>query len=135
MALTAYRFFSNNCREAMTRYQEVLGGDLIVLGFGDVPPGEDIPEGVDPNLVMHAALTFADGGLLLASDDPSGDGGAVTGVSISFTAATVEDCERIFAALSDGGEVGMPLEPTFWAPSFGTLTDRFGTPWMISADH
>lgn len=135
MTLNAYRFFSNNCRDAMTRYQEIFGGDLVVLGFGDVPPGEDVPEGVDANLVMHAALTFPDGDVLLASDDPSGTGGPVTGVSISYTAATADDCQRIFAELSDGGEIGMPLEAVFWSPLFGMCTDRFGTPWMISVDH
>jgi PhnB protein len=134
MTLNAYRFFSNNCREAMTRYKEVLGGELVVLGFGDVPPGEEVPEGIDKNLVMHAALTFPDGDVLLASDDPSGTGGPVTGVSISYNAATVDDCKRIFTALSEGGDIGMPLEQTFWSPLFGTCTDRFCTPWMVSVD-
>jgi PhnB protein len=135
MSLNAYRFFSNDCREAMTRYQEIFGGDLVVLGFGDVPPGEEMPEGLDPNLVMHAALTFPDGDTLLASDDPTGDGGGVKGVSISYTAATIDDCHRVFDQLSDGGEVGMPLEQVFWSPLFGTCTDRFGTAWMVSVDH
>jgi len=134
MSINAYRFFSNNCREAMTRYQEIFGGELNVMGFGDMPPGEEVPEGVDTNLVMHAALTFPDGDLLLASDDPSGTGGSVTGVSISYNAATVDDCKRIFTALSDGGDVGMPLESTFWSPLFGMCTDRFGTPWMVSVN-
>lgn len=135
MSLHAYRFFSNDCRQAMTRYQEIFGGELQIMGFGDMPPGEDVPEGIDPNMVMHAALTFPDGDTLLASDDPTGDGGPVAGVSISYTAATIEDCNRIFEQLSDGGEVGMPLEEAFWSPLFGMCTDRFGTPWMVSVDH
>lgn len=135
MTLNAYRFFSNDCREAMTRYQEIFGGDLTVLGFGDVPPGEEVPEGIDANLVMHASLTFPGGDTLLASDDPSGDGGPVKGVSISYTAATVDDCKRIFEQLSDGGTVDMALESTFWSPMFGGCTDRFGTAWMVSVDH
>jgi PhnB protein len=135
MSLNAYRFFSNDCREAMTRYQEIFGGELQIMGFGDMPPGEDVPEGIDPNMVMHAALTFPAGDKLLASDDPSGDGGPVTGVSISYTAATIDDCKRIFDQLSDGGEVGMPLEEAFWSPLFGMCTDRFGTAWMVSVDH
>jgi PhnB protein len=135
MAIEAYRFFSNNCREAMTYYQGVLGGELSVMSFADLPPGEDQPEGVDPNLVMHAALVFSDGDMLMASDDPSGDGGPVKGVSLHYTAASVEEAERIYAALSQGGSADMPLEEVFWALRFGSCTDKFGTAWMISVDH
>ena len=134
MRLHAYRFFSNNCREAMTRYQEIFGGKLDVMGFGDMPPGEQAPPDVDENLVMHASLVLPDGDTLLASDDPSGDGGPVKGVSISYTAATIDDCERIFGALSDGGSVDMPLAEAFWSPRFGMCTDRYGTAWMVSVD-
>lgn len=134
MALLAYRFFSNNCGEAMARYQQVFGGELEVMTFGDMPPGEDAPPDIDPSMVMHAALTFPDGGMLMASDDPTGDGGPVKGVSLHYTAATVTDAERVFAELCDGGEVVMPLEEVFWATRFGACTDRFGTAWMISVD-
>lgn len=134
MALHAYRFFSNNCREAMTRYQEVFGGQLDVMSFADMPPGEDGPQEVDPDLVMHAALVFGDGDMLMASDDPSGDGGPVTGVSLHWSADSIDDAERIFEALTDGGSVEMPLEEVFWAKRFGSCTDRFGTSWMISVD-
>ncbi len=135
MAIDAYRFFSNNCREAMTRYQEVFGGELSVMTFADVPPGEDTPPDVDADLVMHAALVFPDGDMLLASDDPSGDGGPVKGVSLSYTASSIDDAHRVFDALADGGSVDMPLEEVFWSPLFGSLTDRFGTSWMIGVDH
>jgi len=135
MAIHAYRFFSNTCREAMTRYQEILGGELEVMGFADMPPGEAGPEGIDPNLVMHAALMLPGGGMLMASDDPSGDGGPAKGVSLHYTAATVEDGERIFGQLADGGVVEMPYTEVFWALRFGGCVDRFGTSWMVSVDH
>jgi len=38
----------------------------------------------------------------------------------------------VFAALSAGGKVTMPLEPVFWGGRFGMLTDRFGISWMMS---
>jgi PhnB protein len=135
MTLQPYRFFSNNCREAMTRYQEIFGGQLEVMAFGDMPPGEDAPEGIDPDLVMHAALIFSDGSMLMASDDPSGDGGPVKGVSLHHTAATIDEGEALFAQLAEGGEIGMPFEEVFWALRFGDCTDRFGTSWMVSVDH
>lgn len=135
MTLHAYRFFSGTCREAMTQYQAIFGGTLDVMTFAEVPPGESGMEGVDPSMVMHAALQFPDGSMLMASDDPTGDGGPVKGVSLHHGAATVEDGERIFDELGRGGEVQMPFEPTFWAQRFGACVDRFGTSWMISVDH
>jgi PhnB protein len=134
MTVQAYRFFSNTCREAMTRYQEILGGELSIMSFREMPPGEDAPEGIDPNLVMHAAIVFPDGGTLMASDDPSGDAGPVKGVSLYFGASTIDEGERIFEQLADGGEVDMPWREVFWAQRFGSCTDRFGTSWMISVD-
>lgn len=135
MALHAYRFFSNTCREAMEFYREVFGGSLEVMTFADLPPDEISPDGIDPALVMHAALVFHDGSMLMASDDPSGDGGPVKGVSLHHTAASVEDGQRIFDRLADGGGVEMPFEEVFWAHRFGACNDRFGTSWMISVDH
>lgn len=134
MALHAYRFFSNTCREAMEFYRDVFGGTLEVMTFADLPPGENSPEGIHPDLVMHASLVFADGSMLMASDDPSGDGGPVKGVSLHHTAESVEDGQRMFDQLADGGEVGMPFEEVFWAQRYGDCTDRFGTSWMISVD-
>ncbi len=135
MTLHAYRFFGTDCREAMTRYQEIFGGQLDEMTFADMPPGEDGPDDVDQDLVMHASLTFGDGDMLMASDNPTGDGAPMSGISIHYTADTVEDGERIFAALADGGDVGMPFEEVFWAQRFGSCTDRHGTSWMVSVDH
>ena len=135
MSVYAYRFFTNNCREAMTKYQEILGGELFVMGLDEMPPGEEVPDDLDPDFVMHAALTFPDGGMLMASDDPSGDGGPVKGVSLHFTAPTIEDGERIFEALAEGGTADMAYEEVFWALRFGSCTDRYGTSWMVSVDN
>jgi PhnB protein len=41
------------------------------------------------------------------------------------------DAKRLFAALSEGGEVRMPLAKTFFSPLFGMVADRFGVSWMI----
>ena len=89
--------------------------------------------GVDPDAVMHAALKIGDG-WLYASDDPSGDADAMAGASIALSFPTVDEAQRVFGALADGGEIRMAFEPTFWSPGFGTLTDRYGTRWMIMAD-
>jgi PhnB protein len=136
MALYPYLFLSGTCREAFTRYQEVFGGELVLLPMSDMPSEEGMEEGMaasHPDLIMHAALTF-DGQLLMGSDDPTGDGGPMRGISVNYTAPDVADVKRVFDALADGGEVTMPLSETFWAPLFGVCVDRFGVPWMVNAE-
>lgn len=132
MAFHPYLFFGGTCREAFARYQEIFGGELVLLSMGDVPSDEPVPA-AQADLVAHAALTFA-GHLLMASDDPSESFGTVQGMYVNHTVADVAEAERVFVALADGGEVGMPLAETFWSPRFGTCVDRFGTPWMVSTD-
>jgi len=133
MAFHPYLFFAGNCREAFTRYQEIFGGELFLITNKDMPENERMP-GVHDDLIMHASLTV-DGNLLMGSDDPSTDSpGAVQGMQVNFSVPDVAVAKRAFTALSDGGQVNMPIEQTSWSPAFGMCTDRFGTPWMISAD-
>jgi PhnB protein len=132
MAFQPYLFFSGNCSEAFTRYQEIFGGELFMMKMSDAP-GDETPPDADPNLIIHAALTVGDG-VLMASDDPTGDGGPKTGIMVSFNSPDAGEIKRVFDALSDGGEVTQPLLETFFSPAFGMCVDRFGTPWMFSAD-
>lgn len=135
MSLHPYLFFSGTCKEAMTHYQSVLGGQLEVMTFADLPSDEEAPPfEVDPSAVMHAALMFGDGDLLMASDDPTGDGSGVKGVSLNVTLTDHDEARRIFDALADGGSIDMPMGETFWSPLFGTCTDRFGVSWMVNID-
>jgi PhnB protein len=129
MAFRPYLFFGGSCREAFTRYQEIFGGELTLLTMKDVP-GEAPPAGRS-DLIIHAALTVGDD-VLMASDDPMDpDFGPVQGMMVSYDAPDVAQAERVFDALSDGGQVTQKLEPTFFSEAFGMCTDRFGTPWMI----
>lgn len=132
MILHPYLFFTNTTRQAMTFYQDVLGGELDIMGADDAPHGDNWPAAVPPDFVVHAALVFSDGSMIMASDDPTGDGGGVRGAALHLTFDTEAEVRRVFEAFTDGGEVTMPLEPTFWAPLFGAVTDRFGVSWMIS---
>ena len=132
MSFHPYLFFSGTCRAAFARYQEVFGGDLVLMPMSEMPSEEPVPAD-QADLVMHAALTFEDH-LLMGSDDPSGDGGPVKGLAVNFTVADVAEAERVFAALSEGGQVAMPMAETFWSPRFGMCVDRFGMPWMVNVE-
>ena len=135
MAFYPYLNFGGNCREAFTRYHEIFGGELNILGM-DQMPSEDqgqMPEGME-DLVMHAALMMEDGGLLMASDAQPGDFGPVQYMYVNYSTTDIDHARKVWDALSDGGEVEMEAGETFWAPFFGVCKDRFGTPWMINAE-
>ena len=97
----------------------------------DLPEGAEPMPGAAPDDVMHAALVLDDA-TLLGSDDPTGDGGPKVGVAVAYTAPDDATTAKVFAGLSDGGEVQMPLTPAFWTSSFGACLDRFGVSWMVS---
>ena len=130
MAFRPYLFFGGNCREAFTRYQEIFGGELTLLSMKDVPGGDQAPAD-QADSIIHAAIVIGDD-VLMASDDPVADPfGPVQGMMVSYDAPDLADANRVFDALSEGGEVSQKLEPTFFSEAFGMCTDRFGTPWMI----
>ena len=131
MAFHPYLFFTGNCREAFTRYHEIFGGDLQLMRMGDAP---DETPAEQADLIIHAALTVGDG-LLMASDDPTtNDPGPKQGIMVSYTAPDADDARRVFAALAEGGQVNQELIETFFSPAFGMCLDRFGIPWMVSAE-
>jgi PhnB protein len=133
MAFYPYLFFGGNCREAFTRYQEIFGGELVLITMNDMPSDQPVPEG-NGDLIMHAALKSGDD-LLMASDDPTTDGfGPVQGMQVNYSVTEVDEAQRVFGALTDGGQVTVPIAATSWSPMFGMCVDRFGTPWMISAE-
>ena len=131
MAFRPYLFFGGTCREAFTRYQEIFGGELTLMAMKDVP-GED-PPADQADIIIHAAITIGDD-LLMASDDPTTDEvGPVQGMMVSYDAADVDDANRVFDALAEGGTVTQPVQPTFFSDGFGMCVDRFGIPWMVGA--
>lgn len=134
MSFDPYLFFSGDCAEAMAFYSEVFGVEAEVMTHADLPPDAEPMPGAEPHHVMHASITV-NGGLLMASDDPTGTGGPKEGVAISYTAENQTEVHRVFDALAEGGRVDMPVEATFWAPAFGGVTDRFGVAWLVSCDH
>jgi PhnB protein len=136
MAFHPYLFFGGNCRAAFTRYEEIFGGTLEMMTMADAPSDGESEEMFDAksDLIIHAALTIDDR-MLMGSDDPTTDDfGPVQGMMVSYSAPSADDATRVFDALAEGGTVTQALTPTFFSPAFGMCTDRFGTPWMISAE-
>jgi PhnB protein len=132
MAFHPYLFFRGNCREAFDRYKEIFGGELFIMTMKEMPSEESLSADQE-DLIAHAALTVGDQ-LLMGSDDPTDGFGAVEGMQVNYAVEEVAEAKRAFAALADGGKTTMPIAETSWSPAFGMCIDKFGTPWMISAN-
>ena len=128
-----YLMFGGRCEEALEFYRTALGAQIDMLmrfqESPDPPPPGMLPAGFE-NKIMHASFRIA-GNVLMASDGCE-VGSQFKGFSLSISVTTEAEAERYFAALSDGGQVQMPLAKTFWSPKFGMLTDRFGISWMVN---
>ncbi len=133
MQLVPYLGFNGTCEEAFKFYAKCLGGKIVAMSrFESAPAEAGMPAGL-ANLVMHARLLVGDA-VLMGSDSPPDRYQPGGGFNVAIQVDTPAEAERIFAALSEGGTVQMPIEETFWATRFGMLIDRFGTPWMINCE-
>lgn len=131
MEPTIYLFFQGNCLEAMTRYAEVLGGEIGgIFRNADAPDAECRMPGGD-ELVMNMAIRLGDA-MVMASDAPADMYSRPRGFSVSVAPSSLAEFERVYDALAKDAEVvTMPPGETFWAERFAMFTDRFGTPWML----
>ena len=128
--LNPYVNFKDNTRDAMTFYQSVLGGDLNVMGFGDVPGMEVAPE--DNLKVMHAQLETERGFTLMAADTPNYLEFTPFNGSISLSGDEEATLRGYWDKLADGGEIVQPLNQAPWGDTFGMLTDQFGINWLFN---
>jgi PhnB protein len=129
--LVAYLNFPGTAREAMDFYAAALGGKVTQrFTYGESPMAEQMPEASRDN-VMHSQVEVGSA-LLMGADGPPPHEAAGGNTTLNIMPDSIEQAERIFQALSAGGEVTMPLEETFWAHRFGALTDKFGKRWMVN---
>ncbi len=136
--VNVYLTFDGNCEEAFLFYKSVLGGDFSYLGrFKEMPPQEGIPPltGEAGEKIMHVSLPVSNETILMGSDTGGDWAGKIVqgnNFSVSVTADTKDEADRLFNGLSVGGQIIMPLDNTFWGDYFGMFTDKFGINWMIS---
>ncbi len=131
MAFHPYLYFDGNCREAFTRYQEIFGGELIVMDGTQAPPDAGIPDD-KKHLVMHAAITNGDE--LLMASDAYDEYTPATAMWVHYSTDDLERAKAVFAGLSEGADVRVEGHEEFWTPFFGALVDRFGIPWQVSVE-
>jgi PhnB protein len=134
MHIQPYLNFNGRADEAIEFYKGALGATVVrLMRFKDNPQPMAGQPVADPDKVMHAELRIGET-TILASDGGCREGSRFEGVSLSLFASDEAEAGRVFAALADGGEVQMPLGPTFFSSAFGMVTDRFGMMWMVMVD-
>lgn len=131
-ALNPYLFFDGNCREAMEFYKQSLGGELFVMKYSEAPESAKAhtPPGSD-NRVMHAGLRLPHA-VLMASDVPAGVAyHQDEHFSLTLDCESVEEVDRLFSKLGEGGKVTMPKGESFFAYNFVGFCDKYGVNWML----
>ena len=137
--VSTYLNFPRNTEEAFNFYKSVFGTEFMgeIARMGTVPPQEGMPPVAeeDKNLVVHIELPILGGHVLMGTDAPESMGFTVThgnNMYINLEPDTRSETDRLFAALSAGGTVEMPLTDMFWGDYFGSCRDKFGIPWMFN---
>jgi len=131
--INTYLLFDGTCEEALTLYAKVLGGKIeAMMSHEGTPAAEQVPPEFRKK-ILHARMNIG-GATLMASDCPPGRYSKPQGFSVNISAKTPAEAERVYAALSEGGTVTMPLSETFWAQKFGMFVDKYGIPWMINCE-
>lgn len=131
MNIEPYLFFEGRCEEALRFYRDTLGAEILALmRYAESPDAASCPAQMPPDKVMHALLRIGQS-KVMASDGMCSGQPQFKGMVLTVNADTDADARRLFDALAAGGQVGMPMGPTFYASSFGMVTDRFGVSWMV----
>jgi PhnB protein len=138
MVIQPYLFFSGNCEQAVNFYVQQLGATLeMMMRYKEMPEEakQGNPQDVNPESIMHARLLIGETALMASDGCPQeGTDASHKGFALSLNPSTVDQGRELFEKLSQGGQVTMPYQSTFWAKGFGMLTDQFGVNWMINVE-
>ena len=131
MKLNPYILFNGQCEEAFKFYARVLGGKIeAMMTHAGTPAAKHAPPEWQ-NKILHAALRVNDE-ILMGSDPTPGYYEQPRGFNVALDINNRAEAERVFRELSEGGQVKMPFQQTFWADRFGMFVDRFGIPWLVN---
>ena len=130
MQLHTYLNYGGNCEEAFKFYEQHLGGTItMMMRHGEQPNAQDVPPEWT-RAVLHARISIG-GTELLGADIPPDRFQPIRSAYLSLTLGSDQEADRVFALLSEGGQIFMPMQETFFASRFAMLRDKFGTSWML----
>ena len=130
MKLNTYLNYGGNCQEAFRFYEKHLGGKItMMMTHSEMPGAKDVPPALQ-NSILYARMTIGET-YVMGSDVPPDRFQPMRSVYLSMAVDTSNEAERIHALLSEGAEIFMPMQETFFASRFSMLRGKFGTSWMI----
>ena len=133
LEVSAYLSFKGGCEAAFKFYEEALGAKPgLLFRYADSPMADVVPEGWETK-IMHGSVRIG-GKLLEGADVPPERYDKPQGFSLSLNVPSADQAESVFGKLGNGGRVLYPIAKTFWSERFGMVVDRFGIPWMITAN-
>jgi len=133
MELNPYLSFDGRCEAAFKFYEKALGGKIVaMMTYGETPMKDQTPAEWRGK-IAHVRLSIGDK-VLMGGDPPTEHYKPAQGMSVMLGVDQPAEAERVFAALSEGATVQMPIAETFWARRFGMLVDQFGIPWMVNCE-
>jgi PhnB protein len=131
MKLHTYLNFGGNCREALQFYEKHLGGKIIyIMTQAEAPGATDVPP-ERANDILYANMSIGQTQLMASDVPPEVNYQPMRSAYLSLSLDSTEEAERIYNVLSEGGEIFMPIQETFFAHRFAMLRDRFGANWMV----
>ncbi len=135
--INPYLNFMGNTEKAMNFYKSVFGGQFSIFQrYREIPGGEKMSDD-DQEKMMHISLPLSSSNVLMATDALESMGQPLTignNFYLSVNAENEKDADRIFNALTEGGQIKLAMNKAFWGSYFGMLTDKFGIQWMVSYD-
>ena len=139
MKINTYLTFNGNAQQAIDFYQSVFGkSEIQIQRFSEMPPnqGFQIPDEAKDR-ILHAEIKIGDAVVYISDNFPGTPFNENSGDIITVTVVDInaEKAHEIYGKLKAGGEELMPIAETFWSPAFGSVTDKFGVKWNISAEN
>ncbi|HEU0297822.1 MAG TPA: VOC family protein [Longimicrobium sp.] len=125
MKLDIYLNYAGNCEQAFRFYEQELGGRITGMTRHGEQPGQP---GIPAEWILHARIEIG-GTVLMGADIPGAE--PMRSAYLTLTLDSADEAERVYAVLSEGGQIFMKMEETFFASRFAMLRDRFGTSWML----
>jgi len=133
MQMNPYLNFKGDCETAFQFYERCLGAKLgPIFRYASSPMAGEVPAAFQEK-IMHGSVTVGEQ-VLMGADVLPERYEVPKGFSLSLQIKSVEEAERVFRELGEGGEAVMQLAKTFWAERFGVLVDRFGIRWIINCE-
>jgi PhnB protein len=132
MQVNPYLDFGGRCEEAVNFYKSAVGAEVTMMMRFKESPDQSMMSPGSGDKILHVALRIGES-MIFASDGRLQGPPTFKGIALSLTVANDAEAKRVFSALSEGGQVNLPLTKTFFATQFGMLADRFGVGWMVMA--